>query len=316
MGYHPRIETTNVPTFQTTRCKNSELWFVNNNPLEEAILGYLAKYSKRYDVSLYAFAIEGNHTQFPALFSKSNRSDFMRDLNSNIARAVPRYVPSFDGGRLFGRRFSAEFLPGNQDVEESFFYTVLQPVNDGHVEKISQYPGYNCFHDAVHGIKRTIKVMNWTRYNEAKRWSKNVNLKDYEEEHTLEYKRLPGYEHLSQSEYAHIMHEKLEKRRAEIVKKRLEKGLPVHSGEHLKHTQPGDRPMRTKTSTRTSYRPRVLSVCDKRRVACKAWYFRMYFDFKEASLTYRTTDPTVKFPPGMYKPPVFTCKYEVPKGMF
>ena len=81
-------------------------------------------------------------------------------------------------------------------------------------------------------------------------------------------------------------------------------------------TQPGDRPMRTKTSTRTSHRPRVHSVCDKRRAACKAWYFGMYFDFKEASLAYRSSDPTVKFPPGMYKPPVFTCKYEVPVGMF
>ena len=316
MGYHPRIETTNVATFQTTRCKNSELWFVNNEPLEEAILGYLAKYSKRYDVSLYAFALEGNHSQFPALFSNCNRSHFMRDLNSNVARAVPRYVPSFDGGRLWGRRYSAESLPGNEDVEEWFFYTVLQAVNDGHVQKISQYPGYNCFHDAIYGIKRTFKVMNWTRYNEAKRWSKSVNQKDFEEEFTLDYKRLPGYEHLSQSKYARIMQEKLEKRRAEIVKKRLEKGLPVHNGEHLKDTKPGDRPMRTKTSTRNSHRPRVLSICDKRRAECKAWYFQKYYDFKDASLAYRTSDPTVEFPPGMYKPPVFTCTYEVPKGTF
>jgi hypothetical protein len=316
MGYHPRAETSNVASFQTTRCRSSELWFVNNEPLEEAILGYLAKYKKRYEVSPYAFAIEGNHQQFPALFPKCNRSHFMRDLNSSVARAVPRFVPSYTGGGLWQRRYSSEYLPGNEDVEEWFFYTVLQAVQDGHVQKLSQYPGYNCFHDAVHGIKRTYKVMNWGAYNEARRWSKKVRQKDFIEEVTLEYTRLPGYEHLSQSEYAELMHEKLEKRRVEIIRKRLEKGLPCHNGEHLRGIEPGARPKSTKSSTSTTHRPRVLSICNERRAACKEWYFKRYFDFMRASHAYRTTDSDVQFPPGMYKPPIFTCHYSVPAGLF
>ena len=128
MGYQPRIETKKIPSFQTTRTRCSELWFVNNRELEHAILGYAAKYRKRYGVKLYAFAIEGNHIQFPALFPKANRAHFMRDLNSSIARAVPRYQKGHGGGRFWGRRYSVEYLPADADVEEQFFYTVLQPV--------------------------------------------------------------------------------------------------------------------------------------------------------------------------------------------
>jgi hypothetical protein len=80
MGYHPRIESTKLPSFVTTRSRNSELWFINNKPLEDAILGYAAKYKERYGAKLYALAIEGNHIQGPILFPKANRSDFMRDL--------------------------------------------------------------------------------------------------------------------------------------------------------------------------------------------------------------------------------------------
>jgi hypothetical protein len=310
MGYHPRIEASNVATFQTTRARNSELWFVRNRALEEATLGYLAKYRKRYNVTLYAFAIEGNHNQFPALFPECNRAHFMRDLNSSIARAVPRYTPSYTGGRFWQRRYSAEYLPGYEDIEEYFFYTVLQAILDGHVQKISECPSYNCFHDAVYGIKRTFKVMNWKAYYEKKRWCKNVSKKDFVEEVTLEYERLPGYESLSQSEYAKLMHEKLERRRQEILEKRRREGKTCGNGEHLKRVTPGSLPRRTKTSTINTHRPRVLSVCDKRRAACRKWYFEHYYEFKEASALYREGSEAA-FPPGMYKPPKFTCRYVV-----
>ena len=66
MGYHARIEKNNVASFLTTRSRNSALWFINNHKLEEAILGYTAKFAARYNVKFYALAIEGNHIQAPA----------------------------------------------------------------------------------------------------------------------------------------------------------------------------------------------------------------------------------------------------------
>ena len=302
MGYHPRIETAKYADFLTTRTRNSELWFANNPRLESAILAYTAKYTERHNVDLYALAIEGSHIQAPAQFYDKNRGNFMRDLKSCIARAVPRCTPKFKGGTLWGRRYSNEFLPGPDDVEHWFFYTVLQPVQDGLVDKIGDYPGYNCFHDAIWGIKRTHKVMNWTKYNQAKRWNPRVRPIDFLDSYTLQYKRLPGYEDLSREEYAHMMLKKLEERRLQVLADREADGKKSAGPDLIKKTVPGALPKRTKTSTRYSYRPRVLCVCPHRRAEALEWYFAMYAQYKEASQRYRDGDFQASFPAGTYKP--------------
>jgi hypothetical protein len=302
VGYHPRIESVDKASFLTTRTVESRLWFVNNPELDEAILGYAAKFAERYSVTLYALAIEGNHIQGPALFPNCNRADYMRDLNSCIARAVPRFTKEYFGGRLWARRYSSEFLPGDADIEEYFFYTVLQPVQDGLVEKISKYPGYNCFHDAIHGIKRRYKVVNWAAYNQARRNNKNVSIKDFTEYVELKYERLPGYEHLSQKEYAKLMLCKLEERRLTIVDERRKAGKGFLGTEALLNMPRGSLPKNTKQSHSTSHRPRVLSICPKRRAECKAWYFDIYFAYKAASLEFRKGNLRAKFPEGTYLP--------------
>jgi hypothetical protein len=302
MGYHLRIESKDHASFLTTRSRNSELWFVNNKPLERAILAFAGKYRERYGVKLYALAIEGNHIQAPAFFPKLNRAHFMRDFNSSVARAVPRHVAQYAGGRFWGRRYSCEFLPGGDDLENWFFYTVLQPIQDGLVERISEYPGYNCFQDAIWGNKRTFKVVRWGEYNAARRHGAMVHIKDFTDIVTLQYERLPGYEHLSQKEYANLMIRKLEERRVTIVRERLSKGLGFVGRKSLLKVKPGALPRHTKTSTASDYRPRVLSVCPKRRAQCKAWYFSIYFEYKEASRRYRAGELSVQFPQGTYRP--------------
>ena len=266
------------------------------------MLGYLAKYSARYGVKLYAYAIEGSHTQFPALFPNMNRGDFMRDHNSSVARAIPRYNPHYPGGRPTERRYSNEFMPAREDLEEYFFYTVLQCVKDGLVQKISEYPFYNCFHDAVYGIERKYVVVNHTAYTAAKRRNPNVSIRNFEEEYSLRYERLPGYEHLSQKDYAKLMHQKLEERRQKIVQERLAKGLGFLGREALLEIIPGTPARNPKTSTSTTHRPRILCIDQVRREEFKGWYFDIYFRYKAASKHFRAGELSTVFPEGTYRP--------------
>lgn len=305
MNYHPRIETADLTSFITTRCRNSELWFVNNRPLENAILGYVAKFAARYDAKLYAFAIEGNHTHCVADFPNLNRSSFMRDLNSCTTRAVRRLVLEYPGGPLWGRRYSGEFLPGNEDVEEYFFYTALQPIQDGLVERLSDYPGYNCFHDAIWGISKTFTVVDWARYNSAKRYNKSIRFDDYVHKIRLKYERLPGYEHLSQAAYAKMMIHKLEVRRQKIVAERFRMGMSFLGRNRLLAIEPGSLPVSTKSSTRYSHRPRILSVSPERRAYYRDWYFGILQQYVDASRRYRQGDRKVLFPAGTFLPLIF-----------
>ncbi len=302
MGYHPRIESAELASFLTTRSQNARLWFVNNRELERAVLGYAARCAERYSVKLYALAIEGNHIQGPAHFPNENRAEFMRDFNSTVARAVPVHTPEYEGGRFWARRYSSEFLPAAEDIEERFFYTVLQPVQDGLVEKISDYPGYNCFHDAVWGIAREFKVVKWGEYNAARRYNPKVSIKDYTSIVTLRYERIPGYEHLNQKEYADLMHKKLEERRAAIVKERLKEGKGFEGRARMLAKKRGTFPVSSKTATRFSRRPRVLSKSKDRRESCKKWYFSVFAAYKAASRAFRLGQHDVKFPEGTYKP--------------
>ena len=303
MAYHPRFEWKEESSFLTTRSRNSRLWLVNNQLLEDVILGYAARYRERREVKLYALAIEGNHIHGVANFPLGNRRDFMRDFNAQVACAVQRYVPEYEGGGLWASRYSAEMLPpAPEDIEDRFFYAVLQAVNDGHVQRISDYPGYNCFHDAVWGIKRKYKVIHWAEYNVARRYGKKVHIRDFTEIVTLEYERLPGYEDLSQRDYAILMSNKLEERRQKLVRERLAKGLGFTGTEALRKVVPGSLPKNTKTSTRNHHRPRVLSVCPERRTEYETVYFGDYFKYKVASQAYREGDLDVEFPKGSYKP--------------
>ena len=307
MGYHPRIECSDVASFQTTRARNSELWFVNNRKLEEAILGYAARYSTRYEVKIYALAIEGNHIQKVAQFPKANRAHFMRDFNSAVARAVPRFQYQHPGGPLWERRYSAEYLPGDADIEDRFFYTVLQPVNDGLVDSVAEYPGYNCFEDAIRGTLRKCKVIRWKEYNDAKRWNPSVSIDAFTEICTLKYERLPGYDKLSQSEYEAMMRKKLKERTAEVLKKRA--GKPSFGAPRLQQTKPGSRPKSTKRNGPRDHRPRILSKSPARRASGEAWYFSTYFEYRRCSRRYRAGDLFVEFPKGTYKPPLFTVAF-------
>lgn len=304
MGYHPRIECKEIPSFVTTRARNSELWFVNNPELEHAILGYAARYVTRYEVKLYALALEGNHSQKAALFPKGNRAQFMRDFNSAVARAVPRYQRNYTGGRFWQRRYSGEHLVGQQELEDYFFYTVLQPVNDGLVDDIKDYPGYNCFEDAITGTARQYRVVKWKEYNDARRWNKSVSIDDFTELCTLKYERLPGYEDLSQAEYARVMRIKLAERTQQVLLKR--EGKRCLGAARLKQVKPGSRPKKTKTSGPRDHRPRVLSKDPVRRSIGNEWYFSIYFAYKVASAAYRAGNLDVQFPEGTYKPPLFT----------
>jgi hypothetical protein len=193
---------------------------------------------------------------------------------------------------------------GSPDVEDRFFYTVLQPVNDGLVDDIKDYPGYNCFEDAITGTARQYRVVKWKEFNDARRWDPSVSIEEFTELCTLTYDRLPGYEHLSQSEYAMLMRKKLEERTKEVLRAR--NGKPSLGAARLKEVAAGTRPKRTKTSGPRDHRPRVLSKDAVRRSAGDSWYFSIYFDYKVASKRHRTGEPQVEFPEGTYKPPLFT----------
>lgn len=298
-----RIERSDYSWLSTSRCLASKLWLVNNKPLHEAMLGQLAKYQTKYEIVLYGFVIMGNHTHMLAQYPKLNRAGFKRDLNARFAELIKEFNPRHEKGPVFERRYSAEALPAAEDLEDRFFYCALQAINAGLCENIHEYPAYNSFEDAINGREREFKIVRWAEYNSKKRFNPKLKKEDFTDTYVLRYARLPGYEHLSQEEYANLMREKLEKRRKNIVNAFKAKKHRYPSLKELNSITPGSKPYKTKTSTRHSKRPLVLSVCPIRREEYLSWYFSIYTRYKAACALYLAGDRNAVFPPGTYKPP-------------
>ena len=300
----PRVEDTEHVQLSTSRTVNSALWFVNNKPLENQVLAYLAKYVQKHNVQLYAFVIVGNHYHIEVEFPDGNRAEFFRDFNARFAEAVRYKVPEFLGGPLFERRFTPQILPLKEDVEDYFYYCALQPVSSGLCMRISEYDSYNSFSDAVRDITRKFKLLRRGDYNAAKRYNPNVSLKDFTDIYELSYKRLPGYEELSHKEYVNLMHDKLEKRRVELIKKHQEKNKSFLGREALRQVVPGTLPFKTKKG---GARPLVLSRCQEAKKQILDWYFGILSEYKIASGKFRRGHFSVEFPVGTYRPPGVVC---------
>lgn len=302
-----RVENPKVGWLGTTKTLHARLWFINNAKLEERVLGYLAKYQEKYEVELFGFALQGNHYHLVAKFSKLNQSAFYRDFNARIAEALRYVVKDFPGGPFVQRRYSAQALPSELDIENKVYYCALQAVNSGLTEKISEYPGYNSFKDAVHGINRKYKVVDWARYNAAKRDNSKAKISDYTKEYTLKYSRIPGTEGLSPKEYIKKMYAEVEKLRLEKVAELKKEGHTFLTRKELLAQKPGSAPKTTKKSSRNSYRPLVI-CCDP--VAMNNYleeYFSIYHEYKVACRRYLNGEHGVIFPPGTYRPPSLCC---------
>ena len=300
-----RIESGDFASFITSRTVNSRLWFVNNQRIERLCLTNLARYGEKYGAELYAFVLMGNHHHQVARFPNRNRSSFYRDFNARLAEGVRNFVEEFEGGPLFERRFSEQALPLADDIEEQFFYSALQGVAEGLCEHPDDYPGYNSFHDAINGVRRVLYYTDWARYRSRKRFNKKLQPEDFTTEHILEFKRLPGYEHLTQRQYKKLMLKKREERRLKLIEERKADGLGFVPRAKLLEVTPGTKPKTTKKSTRESKRPLVLTKCPEARKLFLEWYFSIYEAYKAAVKLYREGHLDAKFPPGTYRPPMF-----------
>lgn len=299
-----RIEDPERTGLITCRTQNSRLWFCNNAALEEKLLGYVGRLQHKYEFDLYGLVIQGNHYHMESRFPGANRAHVMRDLNSNWQRFVKAHVADFEGGSLWQRRYAEQCLPSNEDIEDYFFYCALQPINSGLCKRIEDYPGYNSFYDAIYGREREVTWVDWTKYHDAKRKGRKVSVEDYTITYKLKYKRLPGYETLSQEDYAALMLQKFNKRRDEIIKAKEAEGFVYPNPSYLRKTMAGQKPRQTKTSTRESVYPLVLTCCLSTKRAYEETYFALLHDYRCASKRFLDGEHNAVFPPGTYKPPL------------
>ncbi len=292
----------------TTRTSGSRLWLIKNKDLEQRILGCLARYQEIYQVQIFGFILMGNHYHLLARFPQMNRALFMRDFNSSVARIIGRAVKSHGRRSVWARRYSYQILTRPEDIRHWLFYVALNPVSSGIVEKLSEYPSYNSFNDAIEGRERTYRWINWSKYLQQRRLKKPCREEDFSKEYVLRFSRLPGEEEKPADCYQQELRRESRERVSRLVEERHKAGRGFLGIRKFLAQEIGCFPRSTKQSTRSSFRPLVLSLCRRTKRAVLRVYFSTLAQFTKASLVFRETlSPSIPFPGGTYPPPRITC---------
>ena len=296
------IEYPDQVVFVTIRTIASRLWFVNNPKLVEKVLAFLAKYQERFGVTLYGFILMGNHYHLLARFPRGNRAAFLQAFNAVIACLTKWYVPAFKDGKLWGRRARVQVVPNPEDVLDRFLYLSLNPVGAGLCRKLAEFNGYDCHSDVFLKEGRSFSLVDWSDYRNRSRYNRKLKPKDCMKSYTLRYSRLPGMEKLATKAYYNELTARIEKRRQALIAERVKEDQGFAGKELLLKTRPGTMPRHTKTSTRESKRPLILTLCVKTREQFLKFYFSLVEAYRKASARFRRGLLNTKFPPGTYRP--------------
>lgn len=294
----------NVGSFVTRRARNSQLVYANNKPLEARVLGALGKYIPKYNVTIYALCLFGSHDHSLFSLAPGTKSDFFRDFGARTAEAIKKYVPDFGGGSAFDQRTSEQAVPPEANgYLESVMYTVLQPIAAGLCKNLSDYPGYNCYHHLVTGKSLEVEFFKGSAFKKAKYNNKKADPSKFIERYTINFARIPGYEQMTQKEYAAFLSQEFEKRRKAIIADFDKKGYKWPPPERLKQTIPTERARNPKKSERGGFRPLVICKCPVRKQEFLSWYFAKLLKYRQASKKYLAGDRNADFPSGTNKPP-------------
>jgi hypothetical protein len=291
--------------FITSRTNLSRLWFKLCPKLNHFFYAALARYQEIYQVQIFAFCLMGNHYHLLARFPHGNRALFERDFNSILARALPRLVPGFPGGKLWARPYRFQIVPLDIDILHWFLYTVLNPVSSGVSTNPTALGRPNALTIINEGREKMCRWFNRSAYENARRCNPNVDKERYFSNHLLRVSRLPGMEELSDQEYLAKINQLVDERKSQIIKERRSKRMGFFGDRNLKLQKAGTKPLTTKRSTRDSHNPIVLSLCPVTRHQRKRLYLDIVALFKEASYRFRNRLKKVRFPKGTYMPPRF-----------
>jgi hypothetical protein len=294
-----------MSSFVTRRFRNSKLCYANNKKLEKRVLGSLGKYLHKYGAEIYAYTIFGSHDHPMIQFKPKTKSAFFKDFGARTAEAVKTYVPDFGTGPVMESRAREQAITRDAESHlDRLMYTVMQPILAGLCKNLSDYPGFNSWQYLLSGKPLTVEFFKGSEFRRAKKKNPDTDPAKFIEKYEINFKRLPGFEHMTQAEYRKMLLEEYETRRREIIEEFEKNGHVWPSPESLRRTKSTDTAKNPKRSDRHSKRPLVLSLCMERKQEFLDYYFHILEAFKKASRAYLGGDRTVTFPEGTSAPPV------------
>jgi REP element-mobilizing transposase RayT len=128
-------------TLVTRRCSERRFFLRPSRATNDIVLYALALQAQRYRVLVHAFCVLSNHLHLVITDVNGRLPDFMRDLNSLIARAVNASLGRFEGFWANESSYSSVEPLDPSDVLAKVAYVLANPVAAGLVRRGADWPG-------------------------------------------------------------------------------------------------------------------------------------------------------------------------------
>lgn len=139
----PRRVIPGMTVFVTHRCSERRFFLRPCRATNDIVRFALANSAKRYGVRLHAFCVLSDHMHLVLTDVEGRLPDFMRDLDSLIARAVNASLGRVEGfWSTEGYLFVEPATPS--DVFAKIVYVLANPVAAGLVSRAADWPGLWC----------------------------------------------------------------------------------------------------------------------------------------------------------------------------
>ena len=137
MAYVPRIQVPSAYLHVGTRGNNKCQIFLDDDDRRRFLL-LLGKVAKKYDWSIYAHCLMGNHYHLVLRLAEAGLSRGMCELNTAYALGFNARYQRIN--HLFGRRFWSEHIAKDAHLFEAIRYVVQNPVRAGFCRSCEEWP--------------------------------------------------------------------------------------------------------------------------------------------------------------------------------
>jgi len=156
-----------IPYFLTIRCLQGRLFLRPSERTNEVLGGVLARAARLNGVEVMAFVFASNHVHLLVRAPRSNISQFMQHLLTNISKKVGALVGW--SGAFWERRYSAEPVLDEEALLGRIRYILSHGVKEGLVATCREWPGLSSLSMMLDGKPRRFRWFQWSdRWRERK----------------------------------------------------------------------------------------------------------------------------------------------------
>jgi hypothetical protein len=269
-----------------------------SDPLNDLIVGILARAKRLYPLGLCAAAWVSNH--YHMLLNVADAkvlADFMRYVQSNVAREAGRM---FEWKEHFWSRRYQSILVSNEEAAqmEVFTYILAHGVKEFLVERVLDWPGVHCAKSLLTGEPLTGVWFNRTQEYAARRRGEDFDRMKYATPETLTFDPLPCWAHLSEERQRQRVADVVAKIDVDAAARIAATGITPPGPAVVRNQRPHDVPNRPKRSPAPLFHVATKAMRQGMWEAY-AWFVGAY---RQAAERLKAGDRLAAFPPGCFPP--------------